>query len=398
MQASPDDSSDVTGAFVSIDDERYYAIGNVDNMPPFFTSIVSDSDHWLFIASNGGLTAGRVSPETALFPYVTVDKIYDSTLHTGSKTLLRAEVDGKQHLWEPFNREHDGRYDVTRNLYKNSLGNKLLLEEINRDLDLAFRCTWLTSREYGFVRQCEVENIGGSRASVDIVDGILNILPAGTPRVTQTIASYLVDAYKWSELDEKTGLAFFTLYSCITDRAEPCESLKANTVFCLGLENHRILLSAKQLQRFRRGMDVAQESRLRGLRGAYLVNATLEVAPRTSKVWQLVADVEKSQAEAVDLLHQLGDPDAVTRAVGDSIDRGSDALARIMAAADSTQLTAEENVWTHHQRAVQRVARRHIRRPIPDLHAALHQPCQDIQSGGFPAPRRLPRGAAGNCR
>ncbi len=43
----------VNGAFVNLGDERYYAIGNVDNMPPFFISLVSDSDHWLFISSNG---------------------------------------------------------------------------------------------------------------------------------------------------------------------------------------------------------------------------------------------------------------------------------------------------------------------------------------------------------
>ena len=48
--------------------------------------------------STGGLTAGRVSPETALFPYITVDNIYDSNLHTGSRTVLRVEGgDGGRH-------------------------------------------------------------------------------------------------------------------------------------------------------------------------------------------------------------------------------------------------------------------------------------------------------------
>ena len=78
-------SSEVRGEFVTLGGERYYAIRDVDKMPPFFISVVSDSDHWMFIASNGGLTAGRVSPETALFPYITVDRLYESTAHTGSK-------------------------------------------------------------------------------------------------------------------------------------------------------------------------------------------------------------------------------------------------------------------------------------------------------------------------
>ena len=130
--------------------ERFYAIYNVDKMEPFFISVVSDNDHWLFISSTGGLTAGRVSPETALFPYITVDKIHESTTHTGSRTILRVTKNGKQYNWEPYNREQDGRFAVSRNLYKNRLGSKLCFEEINHDLKLAFRYTWVTSDSYGF--------------------------------------------------------------------------------------------------------------------------------------------------------------------------------------------------------------------------------------------------------
>ena len=131
MHTSNETGSDITGGFVTLSGERYYAIQNVDKMPPFFISLVSDGDHWMFVSSNGGLTAGRVSPETALFPYITVDRIYESTPHTGCKTLLRVESNGDSHAWEPFNYEHDGRHTLSRNLYKNALGNKLLFEEIN---------------------------------------------------------------------------------------------------------------------------------------------------------------------------------------------------------------------------------------------------------------------------
>ena len=39
------------------------------------------------------------------------------------------------------------------------LGNKLCFEEINHDLQLAFRYTWVTSDSYGFARQCELQNL-----------------------------------------------------------------------------------------------------------------------------------------------------------------------------------------------------------------------------------------------
>ena len=338
----------VSGEFITMLGEHYYAIRNVDKIDPFFISLVSNANHWLFISSNGGLTAGRVSPETALFPYVTVDKIHESTPHTGSKTLISTTIDNHRYEWEPFNKGHDGRYAITRNLYKNTLGNKLCFEEINHDLELAFRYCWVTSGVYGFARQCELENLGKENLSLELVDGTQNILPAGTPRFAQTNVSTLVDAYKWSELDEPTGLALFALYSGITDRAEPCESLKATTVFCLGLEGQKVLLSSKQLGSFRRGMPLTQEVRKRGIRGAYLVNVSLQLAAQTSQRWQLVADVEQSQAQVVSLRHQLSDTAALARAITRSVDNGSDRLARLMARGDAFQSTAEEIVSVHH--------------------------------------------------
>ena len=92
----------MNGELLTLAGEPYYAIHNVDGIPPFFVSLVSNSDHWMFISSTGGLTAGRVSPETALFPYVTVDKVQESWTHTGSTTRVHVRDDGSTHDWEPF--------------------------------------------------------------------------------------------------------------------------------------------------------------------------------------------------------------------------------------------------------------------------------------------------------
>ena len=196
MNSAIEITKNLSGEFIDMAGERYYAIHNVDEMAPFFISVVSNSDHWLFISSTGGLTAGRVSPEQALFPYVTVDKIHDCATHTGSKTLLRVEADGEVREWEPFNREHDGRYQTSRNLYKNTLGNKICFTEINHDLQLTFSYTWATTERYGFARQCRLSNLAKRSVRVDLVDGLQNILPAGTPLLAQTTKSNLVDAYK----------------------------------------------------------------------------------------------------------------------------------------------------------------------------------------------------------
>jgi hypothetical protein len=338
----------VSGEFVTLMNERFYAIRNSDKMAPFFISVVSNSDHWLFVSSTGGLTAGRVSPETPLFPYVTVDKIHESTSHTGTKTLVSVNLAGINHQWEPFNKEHDGRYKVTRNIYKNVLGNKLCFEEINHDLKIRFCYTWATSEKYGFVRQCQLENLSNDDIQLEMIDGFQNVLPAGTPRFTQTNSSNLVDAYKWTELDPTTGLAFFTLYSGITDKAEPCESLKANTIFSLGLPEHKVLLSSEQLDDFRQYKPLQQENHKRGIRGAYLVNCHLSLAPKASQHWQLVANVEQSQNQVVALRNNIRQPEVLEEKLTDSIANGSDELTKIMAGGDSIQKTAEEAVTVHH--------------------------------------------------
>ncbi len=338
----------VSGEFVTFAGERYYAIHNVDRMAPFFISVISSADHWLFVSSTGGLTAGRVSPETALFPYIPVDRVHESISHTGPKTLLRVQADGHQQLWEPFNREFEAHFSVSRHLYKNMLGNKLCFEEINHDLKLAFRYTWMTSDRFGFVRHCELGNMADRPVRVDVLDGLQNILPAGTPLLAQTNTSNLVDAYKWTELDESTGLGIFTLYSGVSDRAEPCESLKANTVFATGLEVRRVLLSSEQLDAFRAGADVEQEVCKRGIRGSYFVNASVEVAAGQSQRWQLVADVEQSQARVVELRKRLQREADIEDTIAGSIDMCDDELARIMAAADGFQVSAQENVAAHH--------------------------------------------------
>jgi hypothetical protein len=337
-----------SGEFVALDGERWYAIRHVDRLSPFFISVVSSADHWLYASSTGGLSAGRVSPDTALFPYVAVDKIHDSYTHTGSTTALRVQRGGRAFLWLPFGDADTLGAEISRHLYKNELGNKLRFEEIHHGLELAFRYTWATSDEFGFVRQCELENLAATAVSVDLLDGVRNILPAGTPRAVQGNASNLVDAYKWAELDAACGLALFTLYTGITDRAEPCESLRATTAFCLGLPEPVVLLSTDQLRRFLHDEPVSAETGKRGVRGAFLVSARLPLAGRARQSWQIVLDVERSQVQVVALRRRLAGSDDLPVAIAQSIRAGSAALASVVAACDGLQSTAEPAVALHH--------------------------------------------------
>jgi hypothetical protein len=91
-------------------------------------SIVSSSNHWLFISSSGGLSAGRVSAEQALFPYYTEDKLTENNENTGSKSILLVGRGERRSLWEPFSERSKGNYHVESNLYKNVLGTALVFD------------------------------------------------------------------------------------------------------------------------------------------------------------------------------------------------------------------------------------------------------------------------------
>ena len=73
--------------------EKYYLIEHFDRMSPFFISLASDTDLWMYISSTGGLSCGRRNPEQALFPYYTDDKITENADHTGAKTIIRLSCD-----------------------------------------------------------------------------------------------------------------------------------------------------------------------------------------------------------------------------------------------------------------------------------------------------------------
>src|SRR5690349_7735972 len=277
LQQRPD--RNIKGEFVTMLGETFYKIQNYDSLTPFFMSIVSSSNHWLFISSSGGLSAGRVSAEQSLFPYYTDDKLTENNENTGSKSILLVTRNERRSLWEPFSERYKGNYHVERNLYKNVLGTTLVFEEHNFSLGVSFRYAWRTSDVFGFVKSAWLINSGDSPCRVEFLDGIQNVLPANITALTQNTFSPLLDAYKRSEVDPETSLAIFALNSTLTDLAEPSESLLATTVMQLGLKQVNYLLSTAQLENFRAGIRVKMEPEVRGRRCAYFVHATLELTP-----------------------------------------------------------------------------------------------------------------------
>ncbi len=328
---------------VIINGQEYLCIRQVDRMPAFLMSVVSDSDLWLFVGSNGGFTAGRIDPDHAVFPYQTADRILDQPNASGVFTHL---VCGDVH-WEPWN----GRCPapgITRNLYKHVAGTSVLFEEIHQTLGLTFRWELTASERFGLVRTCRLENTGDRARTLGMLDGWHHLLPAGVTQETYARYSYLAAAYMRHEASSDCGLGIYTLNSGITDRAEPCESLRVACAWSLGLDNATLLLSDSQVDAFQRDATVHPETEVRGVFGAHLLATRIELEPSASQEWIVVADTRLDHADVARLRERLLDPAHLRAEVTADLAAGVLALKRRIAGAGALQQSAESGTSVHH--------------------------------------------------
>ncbi len=333
---------------VEHENEKYFKISNHDLMRPFFMSIVSDANHWMFVSSNGGLTAGRKNPEYALFPYYTDDKITESADITGSKTIFQIHTKGDVLVWEPFSDRFCGQFVVSRNIYKSIYGNKIIFEEINHDLNLTFRYQWNSGKIFGFIRKAELINSSEKEYRITLLDGIQNIMPYGVPSDLQRSTSNLVDAYKRSEIEPDSGIGIFALSAIIVDKAEPSEALKANIAWSIGLDQPKHLLSSLQLKNFRQMKEVVDERDVKGEKGAYFVSSEINLAAKSEKKWTIVANVNQNHAQIISLSQSILEDTQLENKIQDDIDSGTQSLLQLVANADGLQFTSDKLNDTRH--------------------------------------------------
>ena len=330
----------IEGKEVVINNENFYKITNVNKMRPFFMSIVSAYDHWLFISSTGALSAGRKNSNNALFPYYTDDKISESHDVTGSKSIFHVNKNNKEYLWEPFTKTSDFIYQNERNLYKNLRGNKVIFEEINNDLGLKFSYQWTTCDKYGFIKTSSIKNLNNEDISITLVDGFQNILPWGLDESIQNNTSNLADAYKRNELDEDSKIGIFALSATIVDRAEPSEALKSNIVFHLGLDNCKVLLSSQQLDKFRKGHDVNQEIDVKAEKGAYFIHSYISLKENEKQEWLFAGDINKSSTDVVALKENIVNNNLIED-INQEILNSSNELYKLVGSSDGIQLSSD---------------------------------------------------------
>ena len=344
-----DNPPSVAGRFTRIDGESFYTIRNYDQLPPFLMSVVSDSDHWMFVSSNGGLTAGRANSNKAIFPYETEDKLHQCHDYTGPRTSLWISHNGDDSVrWEPFQESSKDNFNISRNLYKSELGNTLIFEEVNHDLNVSFRYGWCYSDRFGIVRDAVLANAGDGTIKVSVMDGLLNLQPAGlSPEVTQQ-RNCLADAYKHNEVDTQTGLGIYSLSSMILDRPEPGETLYATTVWSTGLPSPTFVLDPEQLTAFRNKTEVVSDTVFKGRKGAYLLSAQMTLKPGQTRNWHIVTDAMQTQTQVVKTRQFLLEDPKPADSLMQDCRQGAMNLRQNLASADGLQQSGSATMNAHH--------------------------------------------------
>ncbi len=330
----------VRGDLVKRNGDLYYKISNYDLMRPFFMSLTSDSDIWIFISSSGGITAGRKNADHAIFPYFTDDLVSEHHENTGSKTIFLVHDEEKWLLWEPFSKRYTGVYQVSRNLYKNALGNTLEFEEVNHELGLSFSYTLSSSRKFGIVKKSNISNLSSGKKKIRLLDGLINILPAGIIQVVQQTKSNLANAYKKNEYRADSGMGLYCLSSNIIDRPEPSEALRASIVWSAGLEGSTQLLSRRQIDRFISGQTVEDEFNVRAEPGAYLISNQIELDSNMARSWYFIADTDQSAVQVAALEREILRSDNVVGLIENGIDESTQNLRSIVSQGDGLQVSS----------------------------------------------------------
>ena len=356
------------------ENDQFYKIENYDCMDDFFMTITSASDIWNFCWSQGGITAGRIDCDHAVFPYYTADKVSDAKNYTGSYTAIRIEDinNSEAIIWEPFASlsaspaiRRLAEKNIRRNIYKNTAGTVVWFEEINDALQLSFRYGWTSSPKYGLVKKSVITNLSDKEISVQILDGCRNILPACVTADFQNSNSVLLDAYKKTDLDTDSQLALFAVSSIVTDKAEPSEGLFAN-VSWFNTEDALLLNPDAPVEFAEKGSITAMKV-VKGKRPAAYICKTVQLPGTSPKMtndavslsgltgqysWYQVFDTRLDAAKIALLKKELSDRKSLTDALEADIAAGKALMETYIAEADGFQKTAETMTCVHHSENV----------------------------------------------
>ena len=123
-----------------------------------------------------------------------------------------------------------------------------------------------------------------------------------------------------------------------SDSAQPAESLLATTVWATGINVEKYLLCSRQISNFRKNIPIEQEDNINGTRASFLVNSYLQIKPKSSVSWFVVAEVNQNSGDLIELINTIKGKETYGLVLND-IEESKQMLTKIVAQADGLQLT-----------------------------------------------------------
>ncbi len=333
-----------TENFVTVDGVPYYKISNAQNLSPFFIQVASSCDIWLFMSSNGGVTAGRKNANNNIFPYETDDKLHANT-ESGSKTIVKVG----DTFWQPFEQNGVQKFHITHNIYKGYYGDSVMMEEINHTLGLCFSYKYESSEHYGIVKTSKFTNLNKDAIEIEVLDGVGNLLPYGVNEILQSTKSTLVDSYKASELAcEKLGI--YSLTTQINDTPNPIEVLTANIAYST-LPESAVYLNPMAAKAFYSGTLHTIAPECYGCKSAYYVYFTRSLKSAepdctAALSYRTILDTGYNHAKLTQLTHFLSEDNFSLIEL--DIKAGTEKLKKIVGNADGLQETGDQVACAAH--------------------------------------------------
>ena len=139
-----------------------------------------------------------------------------------------------------------------------------------------------------------------------------------------------------------SGLGIYALSAIIVDRAEPSEALKSNIVWSLGVENPTYLLSSIQLDNFRRGEVVSQETDVKAEKGAYFIQSTITLNANEVNEWMMVANVNQTVNSVIEISEKIKNESSLSQLVLEDVALGTSHLLELTGASDAMQLSTNK--------------------------------------------------------
>ena len=289
-------------------------------------TLTSFDDLWAYISSVGGIAAGRQNPDNSLFPYYTDDKLHEQT-STGLHTKISVtNANGNNYIWEPFSRIK--KHKIQRNLYRSPLGNKIVFEEINKELNISYQYLMQGSGKYGFIFKSKLSNLSNESLKFTVINGIQDISPFGISVGNQESMSNLINAYKYGEILNNSKIGVFSLTTLISDKPEPVEAMYANIVWGSSNFDHTASLSIDK-----------EINNIYGQKLNYYIKFDKKITSNESIDWSLNADVKKNQDQILMLENEILNKKSIINEIKQNLDYSSKKLTEYVQFSDGFQLT-----------------------------------------------------------